>query len=699
MAPTTRSLKRRADDALLVTPETTQTATATKEDELTVQSGDERSDAPVSDTKTETRSARKRPRRTQKEESNSAVIRSSKQVKIKGKLEVFKNLPVEVFIGIAKYLHPFDLVLLSRVNKFFRELFMSRQAASIWVSARLNVPDLPPCPPELCEPQYAALLFTKICSHCGKYAPRHMDPILLVRLCSSCREDEFKCMRSTYEKVPDLNLIPRSSECVPRSFRRYGLLCLSSDADAIESKIKELMATGDKEALSRWKEERKNAVENRYINADLFRKWFAARDRDRESELNQLKDAHEAEVESRLISLGWEKVDHLPQDRRRGKRWLSLVRSSKSLTDRAWEKLLPLLTEHLEINKKERLVRERCNRRTERSLQVIDFWNSTKEQLPCLIEMIQEQVDTENVSPTDTSKSAIRRSFPPLFEVQRLPECQKLMEEDITGSEMKLKLLEKQDVFTEFADKWATRLEEMLIQHLPDHVEPPDFNMQGSSLRPRIQPADTLFAGVQMLLRADVIFKRNGYSSRSFYPEDFSDTPRPDILSYDTEASSMATELLRALGKPGATYLEIKSMGTVFKCGRCHDHGGPLNWKTIVRGYTFSWAVRIYESIFQIYHYIEQKSEWLRRTQSQSVRLAEDFVYLFSHDTKVENSKPLVRVVKKNDYTPYYLYHDGVSCLVCSKVGIHHKFPESFIGDHLYDVHLIEEPEKGKHFQ
>lgn len=62
------------------------------------------------------------------------------------------------------HLYPLDLILLVRTNKFFRQLFMRRSAIQVWRSAEGNVIGLPPCPKGLCEPQYAALVFTKTCS-------------------------------------------------------------------------------------------------------------------------------------------------------------------------------------------------------------------------------------------------------------------------------------------------------------------------------------------------------------------------------------------------------------------------------------------------------------------------------------------------------------------------------------------------------
>ncbi|CCO32080.1 hypothetical protein BN14_06133 [Rhizoctonia solani AG-1 IB] len=97
------------------------------------------------------------------------------------------------------------------------------------------------------------------------------------------------------ERIFDLSLLPQSRELIPRNFRPYGWLCLSSDADAVESKLNELEATGDEEALARWKVERRKAVQDRDANAEHFRSWFAARDQERGIELVQQKDAHQVE--------------------------------------------------------------------------------------------------------------------------------------------------------------------------------------------------------------------------------------------------------------------------------------------------------------------------------------------------------------------------------------------------------------------
>lgn len=64
---------------------------------------------------------------------------------------------------IAGHLDPITLLHMSRVNKSFRSLFMSKAARSIWIQARRTVflPDLQA--EDVSEALYAAMVFEKNC--------------------------------------------------------------------------------------------------------------------------------------------------------------------------------------------------------------------------------------------------------------------------------------------------------------------------------------------------------------------------------------------------------------------------------------------------------------------------------------------------------------------------------------------------------
>ncbi|KAF8600705.1 hypothetical protein BDV93DRAFT_396519, partial [Ceratobasidium sp. AG-I] len=81
-----------------------------------------------------------------------------------GRLAGLMKMPIDIFTEIALYLMPTDIIVLARSNRFFRNLLMHRSAIHIWHGVMRNVPRLPPCPPEMCEPQYLALIYSRTCS-------------------------------------------------------------------------------------------------------------------------------------------------------------------------------------------------------------------------------------------------------------------------------------------------------------------------------------------------------------------------------------------------------------------------------------------------------------------------------------------------------------------------------------------------------
>ncbi|KAG8682670.1 hypothetical protein FRC09_016621, partial [Ceratobasidium sp. 395] len=107
------------------------------------------------------------PPRKKRTRTSQLTKSSNTRKYVKGKrggLSSFMKLPVEIFTQIAYLLSPGDLIALARSNKFFNNMLLQRSAIQMWRRAEANVPELPPCPPDMSEPQYAALLFSKHCS-------------------------------------------------------------------------------------------------------------------------------------------------------------------------------------------------------------------------------------------------------------------------------------------------------------------------------------------------------------------------------------------------------------------------------------------------------------------------------------------------------------------------------------------------------
>ena len=102
---------------------------------------------------------------------------------------------------IASHIHPLDMLQLSRVSPYFRELLTTKDARFYWRAARENI-ELPDCPPDLSEMQYVSLVFERNCfvgllltvlSSCRKLlqacgVPRSVTVSysLKIRLCGAC---------------------------------------------------------------------------------------------------------------------------------------------------------------------------------------------------------------------------------------------------------------------------------------------------------------------------------------------------------------------------------------------------------------------------------------------------------------------------------------------------------------------------------
>ncbi|KAJ2924596.1 hypothetical protein H1R20_g12498, partial [Candolleomyces eurysporus] len=89
------------------------------------------------------------------------------------KHDVLVDLPLDILCEMFKLLPPLDLLQLARTAKSFRKFLMNRASRSIWTHALSAVEDLPPCPTDLSEPQYAYLMFT---NHCHRIftEPQHV---------------------------------------------------------------------------------------------------------------------------------------------------------------------------------------------------------------------------------------------------------------------------------------------------------------------------------------------------------------------------------------------------------------------------------------------------------------------------------------------------------------------------------------------
>ncbi|TRM58383.1 hypothetical protein BD626DRAFT_634065 [Schizophyllum amplum] len=93
-------------------------------------------------------------------------LTSGRLKKPRGKLAALSEFPLDVMYEIFCYLHPAQLLAVSRTNKTLRGALLRKSARWIWKASFRNVQDIPEPPTDLTEPHYARLMYDKSCMYC-----------------------------------------------------------------------------------------------------------------------------------------------------------------------------------------------------------------------------------------------------------------------------------------------------------------------------------------------------------------------------------------------------------------------------------------------------------------------------------------------------------------------------------------------------
>ncbi|KIJ29359.1 hypothetical protein M422DRAFT_215002, partial [Sphaerobolus stellatus SS14] len=82
---------------------------------------------------------------------------------------------------------------------------MSRVSGGVvWRVARQNIPNLPECPPDMSEAQYAQALFTFECQVCNVAPVEYMTYWLRTRLCDDCVQQQIQTGVNLLNTIPEL---------------------------------------------------------------------------------------------------------------------------------------------------------------------------------------------------------------------------------------------------------------------------------------------------------------------------------------------------------------------------------------------------------------------------------------------------------------------------------------------------------------
>ncbi|KAG5647190.1 hypothetical protein DXG03_001149 [Asterophora parasitica] len=284
---------------------------------------------------------------------------ASKQLRgRKGRLARLPDLPLDVLFEIFGHLRPFDLLRLARCWKKMRAFLMSRNSRWVWRQALSCVEDLPSCPSSMSEPQFANLMFSAHCHHCGTESVPTIIWLTKNRACKRCfphHFDQAKYLRNDakFSTLPDecwgfaqvTGRVIHSSAFTPitsRDTRRHIV-----SIDLLETLAEEhAVVKGQPAELEGWLARTRHDHEAWAKTAEILVGWQNAQAQKRRLELVTAREGRLEAVIRNLNAAGWKDVlEKMDFDLLRRH---ELVRVPRDLTDGVWMKIKPKMIDFME---------------------------------------------------------------------------------------------------------------------------------------------------------------------------------------------------------------------------------------------------------------------------------------------------------------------------------------------------------------
>ncbi|KAJ7665462.1 hypothetical protein DFH06DRAFT_1470714 [Mycena polygramma] len=271
----------------------------------------------------------------------------------KGRLAGLLDISLDVVFEIFGHLQPLDVLRLSRTSKEFRTMLMHKSAISIWRSSLANVvPELPPCPPHMNEPQWISLVFDATCQVCQKIA-RKVEWRLYVRLCSKCAKSHLAC-RQVFPIAQDGLDLSELIPVRPDDKKPYKKVYFVEEFKKMTT-VYGLFT--DPEEKKKFVQRRRELKQTLSEHSKLCLAWADSIAENRSTELSDLRNDRYDAIVAKLTALGWgHEIDNmLPSDDLRSHK---AVKLPNALTERTWNTLEPEMVKYMEHMKVKRLLRE-----------------------------------------------------------------------------------------------------------------------------------------------------------------------------------------------------------------------------------------------------------------------------------------------------------------------------------------------------
>ncbi|KAK1216784.1 hypothetical protein PQX77_020580 [Marasmius sp. AFHP31] len=229
----------------------------------------------------------------------------------RGSLQDMYKLPLEGIYEVLGYLHPHDLLRMSRTSERLRKMVLNRSTAFLWRRAvsRLGLPERIP---SMSEPAYASLLFDRIC----KCPVTHGDAqrigwSALMRCCKACSMTKINIINSQALRKYAVPLPQRLLATIPH------IVLWPDKDDPTQGKLMVYSVDATRKLHARFKavssENREAWVQRELTKAEELRKvvdrckaWDDARKEEAATDREALFRARRDAIAIELIQLSWE---------------------------------------------------------------------------------------------------------------------------------------------------------------------------------------------------------------------------------------------------------------------------------------------------------------------------------------------------------------------------------------------------------
>lgn len=298
-----------------------------------------------------------------KKKAKIAESTSTKRKGRVGKLQYFKEMPLDIFYEICGHLDPLTLLYLARTCKNLRSMFMSKRAVGIWEETLANVSFPPLAAKDTSLPMYASLAFEIHCHVCGVGGghAKRVNYILGVRLCRSCQKKnllyELALKRVTGKLHPDTldccRYTPYSLTGFSASGRKYYFL---PQVEVINKYLVQLDAESKKSRsrmdYERFVQVRTHAASVALDDGSQLAQWEKAFKDQKADKKADLTVQRKRDIKQKLRDLGYEE-----QDIERA----YISPQPTPLTDRSWNLMRASLIKQIDTTKARRLEYEAEN--------------------------------------------------------------------------------------------------------------------------------------------------------------------------------------------------------------------------------------------------------------------------------------------------------------------------------------------------